>query len=66
MFYVKLNEYDMEKKREKEKKEEKIKKNKLNNNIIGSISILIICICFIFNENCFFIFFVIRTGFISV
>jgi len=31
MFYVKLNEYDMAKKREKEKKEEKIKKNKLNN-----------------------------------
>ena len=30
MFYVKLNEYDMAKKREKEKKEEKIKKNKLN------------------------------------
>ena len=31
MFYVKLNEFDIEKKKEKEKEEEKIKKNKLKN-----------------------------------
>ena len=31
MFYVKLNEFDLEKKKEKEKEEEKIKKNKLKN-----------------------------------
>ena len=31
MFYVKLNEFDMEKKKEKELEEEKLKKNKLKN-----------------------------------
>ena len=31
MFYVKLNEFDMEKKKEKEREEEKIKKSKLKN-----------------------------------